>query len=122
MRSVFLHQRLVDAGTRLELLHQSLDGYRDELSGAITDDKLTLQFMLQRQAIELLIEQVDRVREEMHDTNQDLQQVLGEITKMSTEIEAIQLLRDGKVLEYKQSLKNHSLEALNELILRQQSY
>ena len=122
MRSAFLHRRLTEAGTRLKSLHRSLDGYRDELSGAITNESETLQFMLQRQSIELIIEQMDRVREEMQDTNQDLQQVLGEIKEMSTEIEAIQLLRDDRVLEYKQDVKKHSLESLNELILRQRSH
>ena len=122
LRGAFLHRRLENASNSLHALHESLDGYRDELNGAIKDDTNALQFMLQRQSIEIVIAQIDRDRIEIQDIKVDQQQVLGEIRRMSTEIEALQLLRENKVLEYKKTIKRHSLESLNELILRQQTY
>ena len=122
LRTGFLHRQREQTKDRLHSLHESLDGYRDELNGAIKDNSNAMQFMRQRQSIELVIEQIDRTRIEMQDIEHDRQQVLGEVRRMSTEIEAIQLLRENKVLEYKKTIKRHSLESLNELILRQQSY
>lgn len=83
LRAAFIHRRIIDAETRLHSLHESLDGYRDELSGAIADDTDKLQFMLQRQAIELVIKQIDRVHDEMQLLSQDLKQVLVEIKNTS---------------------------------------